>query len=210
MALKAQRVGRTLRSHRPPPAARAEAKSAPTRIDVPAYQGFWPNQPDPAARPGVARASPGGVMEPVAEKFSLVTACRACRDAVRVRVQRHARHFRYSSHSGPTYAPKSCRTACLPRVRRSGLIRGFAPQGVNWPGPRGSPPDQAGPATALVGLETDRAAQVAHVVPGRTWPGPGWIARRPMPGPRSSVDRVTQIILKANGFRSVTRSTARA
>jgi hypothetical protein len=70
--------------------------------------------------------------------------------------------------------------------------------------------DQAGPATALVGRETDRAAQVAQ------------LACRPLVGTRRDrttanagfpccqFDQATQIILKANGFRSVTRSTARA
>jgi hypothetical protein len=210
MALKAQRVGRTLRSHRPPPAARAEAKSAPTRIDVPAYQGFWPNQPDLAARPGVARASPGGVIEPIAEKFSLVTACRACRDAVRVRVQRHARHFRYSSHLGPTYAPKSCRTACVPGVRRSGLSRGFATQGVNWPGQRGPCRTRRAPRRpwwALRPTGRPRWPTWRLAGPGRDQDGSHQGQCRVL---SSSVDRVTQIILKANGFRSVTRSTARA
>jgi hypothetical protein len=72
------------------------------------------------------------------------------------------------------------------------------------------PADQAGPATALVGRETDRAAQVAHVglqaLVGtrrdRTTANAGF--------PCCQFDRATQIILKANGFRSVTRSTARA
>jgi hypothetical protein len=158
MASKAQRVGRTLRSRSPAPAARAAAKSASVHIDVPAYQGFWPDQPAPAARPGVARASPRVAMEPVAEKFSLVTACRACRDAPREGVQRHDRHFRYSSHLGPTHAMKSCHTACLPSMPRSGLIRGFTPQGR----PRRSRLTGAVPVTALVGLQTDRAAQVAR------------------------------------------------
>jgi hypothetical protein len=189
MASKAQRVGRTLRSHGPAPGTRAGARSAPTRIDVPAYQGFWSDPSDLAGRPAVARASQSGVVAPIAEKFSLVTACRACRDTRRARARRHIRHFSYSSHVGPTYTAKSCRTACLRSVRRSGLIRRFTPRGRQLADDVTDRADQAAPCDSP-GEPRDRAG--GHGGPDflPADPGRGPVCRTTAgagsPGPRTT------------------------